>query len=166
MATITYHQVGACNGFIVSPGPPTQSEHAGTNRAFVIFAIENIANSQTGTPFFFDPNNLFVSDVVHLGLNDFLLPMTDPIYTVILKPPRAVQPTTVPLGQVMNFSPTALAAIIVSTHNSDGATEANMTPYPLLYKTGSTDKQITMMNSNPSQTSFPGNADCSLIQLQ
>ena len=62
---ITYHQTGACNGFVPSGGGIVS---AGPNAAFVVFGIEKLDNSGGNASFAFDPNKLFVQQ----GIRDFM----------------------------------------------------------------------------------------------
>jgi hypothetical protein len=160
-AAITYHQVGACNGFIANPGPPTELESAGVNQAFVVFAIERIDNSLSNIGFNFDPGNLYVQQ----AQKDFFLPLSDQIYKVILGPFSAV-PTALSPGQNLGFSVGAFGALIVATANSNGAVEANQTPYFLQYNKQPADPQISLVKSDAFRTSWPLTEDCSTIQLQ
>jgi hypothetical protein len=153
--TITYHQVGACNGYTNSFGVVT----AGTNFAYVLFGIESIDNSAGTNTFDFDPKQLFVQQKV----KDFVDPSLA-LYTDILGPTAAVA-TKVPPGDDMKFFVSAEAALVVSTKNPDGAVEADQTPYFLLYDRQPGDPPVKMVKSDASQTSWPLTEDCKSITL-
>lgn len=152
--TITYHQTGACNGFIDSFGDLTE---AGTNFAYVIFGIETIDNSARSTPFSFDPSRLFIQQ----SIRDFVDPSLE-LYTDILGTAAAV-PVTVPAAT--KFTDDKQAATIVSTTNPNGSVEANLTSYFLLYDRKSSDPPVNMVKSDDKQKSWPNTEDCSSIHL-
>ncbi len=154
--TITYHQVGACNGFVNNIGDLVS---VGPNAAYVLFGITSIDNSEGTTPFAFDPTKLFVKQ----GTLDFVDPGLQ-LYSNILGPFAAIA-TTVNAGQDLQFQVSAQNALVVSTANSDGSVEANMTSYVLNYNTGASDPPVTLVKSNTGQT-FPNTEDCSTILLQ
>jgi hypothetical protein len=154
--TITYHQTGACNGF-VSPGGATS---AGPNAAYVIFGIERINNALGLSAFAFDPNRLFVQQTTARFLDSNLA-----LYAQVLGP-FAATPTTVAVGANLGFVAVAQGATVVSTGTADGAVEANKTSYFLQYDRQPTDPQITLVKSNAPITSFPLTQDCKTITLK
>jgi hypothetical protein len=151
--TITYHQTGACNGFVDTNG----GHFAGANQAYVVFGIESIDNSG-GANFAFDPANLYVQQPSRDFFDSSLS-----IYSLFGS--QAVQATTLTSGQKLTFSPAKEGALIVSTANADGSTEANQTPYTLNYNRQSTDPPINLVKSNAAQTSWPNTQDCKTITL-
>ena len=115
--TITYHQVGACNGY----NGPYGLVEAGSNFAYVDFGIESVDNTLGTSVFHFDPKNLYIQQKV----SDFFDPGLA-FYTDILGPFAAV-PTSVAIGLDFKFSPSAQGSNRVSTKNANGAIEANDT---------------------------------------
>ncbi len=161
--TISYHQTGACNGFTNSFGSLTE---AGSNFAYVIFGIESIDNSLATNPFAFDPSQLFVhqkATTTTPAHQDFVDPSMQ-LYKDILGPFAAV-PTTVKGGDDTKFGPSAQAALVVSTTNSNGSVEANQTPYFLFYERKPGDPPVNMVKSDAKQTSWPNTEDCKTISL-
>src|SRR5262249_46872445 len=139
---IRYHQVGACNGY----NPPTGPGHsAGPNQAYVFFAIESIDNSRGTTGFNFDPGRLFAEQ----GAAKSFLDSNLTVYADIFKT-SAVVPTTVAAGATKSFGPN-FGALIVATTAENGASEANVTHYPLLYDAQPSDPLVSTLNSNPAQ---------------
>ena len=153
--TITYHQTGACNGYVNSFG----GVNAGPNAAFVMFGIESIDNSSGAAPFGFDPTKLYVQQATQ----EFVDPSLQ-IYADIFGPFAAVS-TSVAKGFDMKFSVSAQTALTVQTVNADGATEANQTSYLLRYNSSPTDPPVLMMKSDASQTNWPLTQDCTTISL-
>jgi hypothetical protein len=154
--TITYHQVGGCNGFATSSGVTS----VGPNAAYVIFGIESIDNSGGNASFAFNPTKVFVQQ----ASPDFFDP-TLMLYADILGP-FAAGPTTVAAGQDLKFSVSAYGAAVVSTTNSDGAIEADQTSYFLSYNRAPSDPPVLFVKSDATQTSWPLTEDCSTIILQ
>jgi choice-of-anchor A domain-containing protein len=153
--TITYHQTGACNGFVDSSG----GHSAGPNQAYVIFGIERIDNSG-GPSFAFDPANLYVQQASRHFFDSSLS-----IYSGVLGPFAAV-PTNLTAGQNLGFNPTAQGALVVSTTATDGASEANNTAYFLSYNRKLNDPPVNLVKSDASRTSWPYTPDCKTITLQ
>jgi len=154
--TITYHQVGACNGYTNAFGLVS----AGSKAAFLIFGLESIDNSMGTTPFNFDPKNLFVQ----LTIRDFFDP-TLSLYTDILGPLAAV-PTTVGIGSDLTLSPTLFGATTVQTTLANGAQEANNTAYFLVYNRKPGDPRVQLVKSDAKQTVWPNTLNCSTIALK
>jgi hypothetical protein len=151
--TITYHQTGACNGYVNSFGGVS----AGPNAAFVMFGIEQIDNSASAKPFAFDPTKLYVQQ----AKQEFVDPSLS-IYADIFGPFAAI-PTSVAAGFDMKFSPSAQAALTVQTVNVDGATEANNTSYLLRYNSSATDPPVLFTKSDAPP--WPLTQDCTAIML-
>jgi hypothetical protein len=155
--TITYHQTGACNGYVNGGGTLFS---AGPNAAFVFFGIEEIDNSGGTVSFAFDPTKLYVQQ----ASQDFVDPLLS-VYADIFGPAAAVATTLTP-GQDLKFSVTAQNALVVTTTNPDGSTEANQTAYFLRYNRAATDPLITLVKSDAGQTSWPNTQDCTTIVLK
>ena len=153
---IKYHQVGACNGY--SPAVGT-GHSAGPNQAYVFFAIESIDNSLGTSSFAFDPARLFVQQATKVYFDSGLS-----VYADIFKA-SAVTATTVAAGATVNFGP-SFGALVVTTTNPDGSTEANATRYPAFYDAQSSDPLVMTLDTNPSRTSWPNTQDCLAITLQ
>ncbi|MDA9405829.1 hypothetical protein XH80_03335 [Bradyrhizobium sp. CCBAU 45384] len=154
---ITYHQTGACNGFAKSGGGIV---NAGPNAAFVVFGIEKLDNTGGNAAFAFDPSKLYVQQ----SIQEFVDPNLS-IYSEVFGPFAAV-PTSVAKGQTLKFNPVAQSALVVSTTNADGSTEANQTGYFLKYNGAPTDPTVTLTKSDASRTSWPNTQDCKTITLQ
>lgn len=152
---ITYHQVGACNGYQNQYGLVA----AGTNQAYVVFGIESINNSQGTTAFAFDPTKLYVSSVKQ----DFVDPNLQFSHDIL--GPFAAVPTTVAAGQNLGFQVSAYGAVVVQTANPNGAAEANNTSYFLNYQTPPGSPPVTLVKSDSSQTSWPDTEDCHTLSL-
>jgi hypothetical protein len=153
--TITYHQTGACNGYVDGSG----AHSTGPNAAYVFFGIERIDNSGGTTSFAFDPANLFVQQASQRFFDSTLS-----VYAGIFGPFAVVGNTLTP-GQNLGFSVTAQGALVVSTTNPDGSTEANQTPFFLRYNRQPTDPAINLVKSDASRTSWPNTQDCKTITL-
>jgi hypothetical protein len=152
--TITYHQTGACNGYVTGSG-----YSAGPNQAMVIFGIERIDNSGGSASFAFDPAKLYVQQATQDFIDSSLS-----VYADIFGPLASV-PTTLTPGQDLKFSVVGQGALVVSTTTTDGAVEANQTAYFLHYNRAPTDPQITLVKSDASRTSWPLTQDCLTITL-
>ncbi|MBV9081924.1 MAG: hypothetical protein JOZ62_04555, partial [Acidobacteriaceae bacterium] len=157
--TISYHQVGACNGYDVGNGLVSP----GVNHAYVVFGIEEINNSQGTAAFAFDHTKLYVQQAIQefLGGGPGMLE----IYRDILGPFAAV-PTTVNAGQDIHFQVSAFGALVVTTNNSDGASEANQTPYFLKYSPASSDPVVNLVKTDAARTSWLNTPDCTTIAIQ
>jgi hypothetical protein len=144
---INYHQVGAC-GYFTTPSGLTS---AGANQAYVVFEIESIDNSNSGSQFTFDPTKL------NIHANTFFAPGTQ-FYTYILGSLAVGPPIQVagglkqPLGK--------FGALFVQTSNPDGAVEANQTSYFLSYQHQAGEPLVFPVKTNASQTSWPDTEDC------
>jgi subtilase family serine protease len=150
-ATITYHQTGACNGYATNSGITS----AGANQAYVAFGIEQLDNSGGTAPFAFDPSKLYVQQTID---NVF-----QPGATTAIAGPFAAQAATVPAEQVVSYSVSPQAVIIVQTANANGAQEASATPYALKYQAAATDPTVLLTKSDASQTSWPYTPDCATL---
>jgi hypothetical protein len=155
--TITYHQVGACNGYLTNNGGAVS---VGPNAAYVIFAIDTVDNSQNPRSWAFDPSRLFVSQGGRQEPFDSSLAL----YNDVLGPFQ-VRPTSVPGGTDDAFG-LSFGALVVQTAIADGAVEADQTDYFLLYNRRPTDPPIALVKSNATQTSFPLTENCRDITLR
>jgi xanthomonalisin len=156
VATISYHQVGACSGFPI----PSGEVSVGPNAAYVIFGIEEINNSQNTAAFAFDPTKLYVQQAIQ----EFFDPRLQ-IYRYILGPFAAI-PTTVNPRQDLRFQVSAFGALVVATTNSNGAVEANQTPYFLKYNASPSDPNVNLVKTDAARTSWPQTLNCTTILLQ
>lgn len=147
---ITYHQVGACNGGRTQFG----EYNAGPNQAYVIFAIENIDNTQNTNAFPYDPKNIFWTQNPKSAFDSNL-----EIYRYKLGP-FATVPVTVNAGRSIGFNPNGYGALVVQTTAADGASEANNTSYFLGYQ------NVLMNKSNSNRTSWPYTPNCADIVLE
>jgi len=125
----------------------------------VFFGIEELDNSGGTVSFAFDPTRLYVQQ----ASQDFVDPLLS-IYADIFGPFAAV-PTTLTPGQDIKYAVTAQNALVVSTTNPDGSTEANQTAYFLRYNRQPTDPLINLVKSDASRTSWPNTQDCLTILL-
>ena len=153
--TITYHQVGACNGYNGSYG----LVEAGYKQAYVDFGIESIDNSLGTVAFDFDPKNLYVEPKLANHFDPSLQ-----FYTDILGSKAAV-PLKVPAGVDHKFSPSVQGAAVVQTSNPDGAVEADATAYALGYNRQPGDPLVKLVKSDAKQTSWPLTRDCKTMTL-
>jgi hypothetical protein len=154
--TITYHQTGACNGYVNSTG----GHSAGVNQAFVLFGIEKIDNSSGSAAFAFDPAKLYVQQ----GIRDFIDSNLS-LYPDILGPFAAI-PTNIAKGAVLSFSPVAQGALTVETAAANGSQEANQTAWFLRYNGAPTDPTVLLAKSDFARTSWPNTEDCTTITLK
>ncbi len=153
VVTITYKQVGACNGYETSNGGVS----VGPNAAYVIFAVDTIDNSQSSQDFAFDPTHLFVNlGGQHVHIDTSLSLAHDILGTFTLVP------TTIPAGKTVTLD--GFAPVVVTTVAANGASEANKTSYFLL-SDPSPNFGFILVKSNPSQTSWPDTENCRDIQL-
>lgn len=154
--TIKYHQIGACNRF-QNGG---QVETFDQNYALVIYEIESIDNTKTGTDFNFAPTRMYNDNPTqpvpaHVRTNlGFATDLGIPL----------LQPLLVPHGTIVSTNGLAVAAVY--TNALDGAVEANQTAYPLSYLLGQGDPDVAMQNTTPSRTSWPPTEDCRDIPYQ
>ena len=142
---ISYHQVGACNGYPKADGAGATS--AGPNQAYVVFQVETVDNSRVGSDFHFNPNLFYIlQNGKHVHADSNLSFVSD-----VLGPFAAV-PETVPPHQVTGIN--GYLVVVVQTTNPDGETEANNTSYFLQCDSALLSK------TNVSQKSWPKTANC------
>jgi hypothetical protein len=153
LATIKYHQVGACNGYqrgsgIVSVGP---------NAAYVVFKIEAIDNTKPNIDFHFDPARLFINQSTRHFVDPGLTFAQDlGVFGTV--------PVTVPHGSVIGLN--GFSIVVVSTSSSNGSVEANQTAFSLSYDTQSTDPGVLFDKTNVAQTTWPQTDNCQAMTLQ
>jgi len=155
--TITYHQTGACQTYVDGMG---NGHSTGPHAAYVFFGIERIDNSGGTTTFNFDPTKLYVQQAAQDFFDPFLSVYKD------LFGPVAVQAQSFSPSANISFSPVAQGALVVTTTATDGATEANNTPYFLRYNRAASDPPINLVKSDASKTTWPYTPDCTTITLQ
>jgi hypothetical protein len=154
--TISFHQVGACNGFATSSG----EVNAGGNAAYVVFGIDSIDNSLGTAAFSFDPTNLFVQQ-------GNLVAFFDPgsaFYPNILGPLAGAAATVGP-GVKSSFSVPGYGALVVTTSNPNGAAGASKTAFSLNYNQQPNDPPVNLVNSTPGVTTWPLTENCASINL-
>jgi hypothetical protein len=160
--TITYHQVGACNGgsFGVGDGP-VETYSCGTNAAYVIFGITSISNPGA-IPFNFNPGNLFVQQGSQQDSFSNNLELDSQIFPSYVQSESLNPATTIP---GVGSSEVQFGAAIVSTVATDGASQADGETFVLGYNRQSGDPAVNLVKSNPTQT-FPYTPGCSEISYQ
>lgn len=154
VVTISYHQVGACNGFNTAYG----ETNAGPNAAFVVFAIESVDNTKTASTFSFDPSRLYVRQTIDEFMDQGLLST--------IPSGSQVRSTSIAKGKVVTLSPHEFGPLVVSTKNANGAVEADQKAYDLNYNRKNSDPQVATKNTNPSRKAWPQTLDCSTIVLR
>jgi hypothetical protein len=149
-ATISFKQVGACNGW--NDGSSLYS--AGPNAAYVVFKVHSIDNTQGKVNFAFDPAKtaVGVSSRPHMDSGLSLAHHMGVLQLVA---------TSIPKGTLVGLDGFSVA--VVPTANPNGAVEANQTSYFLTYDTGASDPGVIFSKENPSQTSWPLTLDCTTI---
>lgn len=158
--TITFDQLGACNGYSQTDPPhgaPQQAVFAGGQAAFVAFRIVLVDNSGSGRDFNFDPERLYVtgsSPPEHVSTSLSLAQDHGQLKTIA---------TTIPAGKT---SGGGIAVVRVSTSAVDGASEANNTSYLLSYETTAADPIVLLAKRNLSQTSWPQTPNCRAIDFR
>lgn len=154
VATISYSQVGACNGFKSSSD---NFVSAGPQAAFLVFHVLVINNANSKIPFNFDPGKMFVNQTSRRFIDGSLtLPQAPGVF-------RA-QALTAPAG-ASSVPVNGVAVTTVTTSNQNGAAEANQTSYFLLYDRAPGDPGVVMNKSNANITSFPNTEDCTALAL-
>lgn len=159
-ATIVFDQVGACNGYQQTSGPPGSGPvnvvSAGANQAYVVFRVVEIDNTKSSKDFNFDPARLYVS-----GSNPRAYVKPTLSFAQDLGVFTAV-PMLIPKGKKVGIN--GLAVAVVPTGAVNGASEANSISYMLLYDPAPGDPGIFPGKRNHSQTSWPQTDDCRAIQ--
>lgn len=153
LATIKYHQVGACNGYQQG----SNAVSVGPNAAYVVFKIEAVDNTQPAIDFHFTPSRLFVNQSTRHFVDTSLMFAQD---LGVL----GTAPVTVPHGTKMPLN--GFSIVVVSTSSANGSAEAKQTAYSLLYDTQSSDPGILMDKTNATQTTWPQTDNCRAMTLQ
>lgn len=154
--TITYEQVGACNGYPQDTGgAPHHVVTTGPNAAYVAFKVLSIDNSHD-TDFNFDPNRCFINQAPREFVNTGLSFAQDlGVFAAI--------PTTVPGGKIEGNG--GIMVAVVRTVAANGASEANNTNYFLLYDTAEDDPMVFLAKRNADQANFPQTDSCLAIRF-
>lgn len=160
-ASITYRQVGACNGYVAGQGAngggpigETDATHAGANSAYVIFRIDTIDNTQSSLDFAFDPARL-ENGPDHVDTN---LSFAQDLQLA------ALSPTTITHGT--SDTKSGFLVMVVQTSTADGASEANRTKYALNYDNlsgGQHGPGVVFLKQNSDQSTWPNASDCHAI---
>jgi hypothetical protein len=158
-ATIEYAQVGACNGYQQTSGPggsgPINTVSVGPNRAYVVFRVVQIRNTNSKIDLHFDPARLFVSSGgAHIDPS-LAFAKDLGVFTAV--------PITVQAGKTTGIN--GLGVAVVSTGAANGASEANTINYMLSYDTPAGEPGIFLEKKNASQTSFPQTDNCRAMTL-
>lgn len=158
--TITYDQVGACNGYQQNSGPggagPINTVSVGPNQAYVIFRVVEFNNKGSSLDFHFDPAKLFVAAQASAHVDPGLALATDlGVFTATS--------TTVPKGTLQGNN--GLAVAVVSTAASNGSSEASKTSYLLSYSTPAGEPGVFFVKRNNSQTVWTQTDNCRAIAL-
>ena len=153
-ATITFHQVGSCNGW----NDGTSLYSAGPNAAYVVFKVHSIDNTQGKVNFAFDPAKMWVnagSPKPHMDPNLSLAKFMGVF---------ALVPTNIPQGKTVGLDGFSVA--VVQTANANGAVEANQTTYSLGYDTGSSDPGVLFVTDKTWVPLPQPTLDCTTITYQ
>lgn len=156
-ATITFDQVGACNGYQQTVGGgPIQTISAGAGQAYVVFHFTSINNTKSSIAFNFDPAKIYVMGTNPKANIDPSLGFTKDlgVFTVV--------PVTVSPSQTRPLNGLAVAVVAVA----GGASEANKISYSLGYDAGTSDPDVFFAKSNQGQTSWPQTDNCRAMQLK
>lgn len=164
-ATISYEQVGACNGYGATSGRP--------NQAYVLFKISSVDNSQGNVDFLFLPTRIFVDQSTEKQKAEWVGGWKRQFVSDETKFVRDLGGEQAKVKTFPRQSTTQLASFIVipvNTVNANGAAEANKTSYKLSYDAepvpGQTDPALVFNKTNASQTSWPETESCDAIKLQ
>jgi hypothetical protein len=158
-ASVSYEQVGACNGFrsTTDTSGTTNVVSAGPNAAFVVFHIGAINNVNSQIAFHFDPEKMFVDESPRAFVdNNLTLAQAPGVF-------RA-QALTAPAGSA-SVSVNGISVVVVRTADSNGAREANKTSYFLLYDTGAGDPAVFLSKTNANQVTFRETEACTELAL-
>ena len=140
LATIKYHQVGACNGYLQG----NNAVSVGPNAAYVVFKIEAVNDTQPSTDFHFDPSRLYINQSTRRFVDPSLMFAQDlGVFATV--------PVTVPHGNIVGIN--GYSIVVVSTSNANGSAEASQISYFLLYDTQSADPGSVLDKTNATQTS-------------
>jgi 6-phosphogluconolactonase (cycloisomerase 2 family) len=152
VATIRYHQVGACNGI--------GAAEAGDNHAFVVFAIDAIDNRATQIDFKFDPARLYATDA---GAHDFIDPSLPAAQQTLAA--HQIAKATIAQGKRATFGAASFGMLLIHTVAKDGASEEDQSNAPLYYDAQSGDPPIVLERLNPLRGAWPSTPGCGQIAL-
>lgn len=164
-ATVSYQQVGACNGYGAATGRP--------NQAYVIFKIETVDNSKGNVDFLFIPTRLNVDQSTEQQKATWIggwkrqFVSSD---TQFLQGLGAAGITGKSIPRNSKVELNGFIVVAVNTATPSGSAEANQTSYKLSYDTepvaGQTDPAVVLNKTNASQTAWPETENCQAIKLQ
>src|SRR5262249_49756641 len=119
LATIKYHQVGACKGYQQGSKAVSVGPHA----AYIVFKIETVDNTRPTVTFHFDPSRLYINQRTHHFVDTNLMFAQDlGIF--------GAESVPVPRGQ--NTPISGFSIVVVSTSIANGSAEAHQVSYNLL----------------------------------
>lgn len=146
--TITYAQVGACNGTAWQPlGADVPYSDATADYAKVVFQIQSVSNPGVDA-FSFNPANLYIQT----PNGQFHFNSNLDIYSYLFGPFGVAAATVPPYASNSNVGGYGAANVYVN--NGDPASVADRTQYSLSYAGQVGDPPIILVKSNASQTSF------------
>src|SRR5436309_12249253 len=127
--TITYEQVGSCNGYQQTTGPggsgPQTMVSAGPNAAFATFRVVTIDNSKSSQDFNFEPTRLFINQTPKAFMSSSLSLTRDlGVFAAV--------PVTVAKGKSQGNN--GMIATGVPTVAADAASERTNTSYLVLHQ--------------------------------
>ncbi len=170
-ASISYRQVGACNGYGAAAGRP--------NQAYVIFKIEAVDNSKGNVDLKFYPTRIYVRQSVEQtpeqqggGWNSTAAARLRFVSedTKFLSDLGAPGLAAKSFPHNIKTELNGFVVIPVETANANGAAEANQTSYALSYDVtpveGEADPLVTFAKTNADQTTWPATANCQEIKFQ
>ena len=161
VVTITFDQVGACNGYQQTAGPGGSGPHvtvsAGAHAAFVVFRVVTIDNSKSSKDFNFDPSRIFITGSSPQAFMSSSLSLTQDLGVF------AAVPTTVPKGKSVGNN--GLMVTVVATGAANGASEANNSSYFLAFASRSGDPGVILAKRDPNRTSWPVTENCRAIRF-
>lgn len=163
-ATISYSQVGACNGDAAAPARP--------NQAYVIFKVEDVDNSKGNVDFLFLPTRLYVDQSSEKEKATWIGGWKRQFVSEETKFLKDLGGAAAATKAVPHNGKTAFNSFVfvaVGTVNSNGSAEANQTPYTLAYDSepvqGETNPAVTLNKTNATQKTWPATESCQDIKL-
>jgi hypothetical protein len=143
-ATITYEQIGACNG---TP-TPTGAVTAGAGAAYIAYKIYSIENTMANArDFEFDPNRLYINEdpIAHVNTT----------YADSMGNPFGTHGTTVRAGTTAQINGVVFA--IVQSPSINGDTVGR---YNLLHETPAGAQGAFVVSKDTDRVSFPYRGGC------
>jgi hypothetical protein len=150
MDTLSYKQIGACNG-------SSRGTFSSVNQAYVLFALDTLTIPPGASAFNFDPTLLFTRDTLgHRRFYDPGVNMNPQELGTFMA--RQVTAPANPGKDPIQLNLAAYFFIVVGTSATDGASEANRTPYVLNYATPVGSKSVLLIKNNtlPTNPHSPG----------